>query len=210
MQFRDGTPVYTSDGRRVGDVGGVVVDPVGEEVTHLIVEKGLLLKETRLATMDAIASTGPEAVALREGIGPEDLVPYEEVKFVPLGEAMQGTVAPQTKRAVMWYAPAEVVPGLMGTPPVAVRVPVTQPNIPPGAAAVETGDLVVSSDAERLGRVTEVLTLGDTVTGLVVRRGWLFWKQERSVPISWVESMTGPIVRLGVRAAVVEDLPTAA
>lgn len=209
MQFRDGTPVYTSDGQRVGDVGGVVVDPVREEVTDLIVEKGFLLKEARLVAMDTIASTGPEAVTLRGGTGPDDLVPYEEIKFAPLDETMQGAVAPQTKRAVMWYAPTGVVPGSMGAPPVPERVPVTQPNIPPGTVVVETGDVVISSDAERLGRVAEVLTLGDTITGLVVKRGRLFWKQQRSVPIAWVESMAGRIVRLGVRAAVVENLPAA-
>ena len=45
MQFKQGATVSTYDGKNVGHVDRVVLNPKTKEVTHIVVRKGLLVSD---------------------------------------------------------------------------------------------------------------------------------------------------------------------
>jgi sporulation protein YlmC with PRC-barrel domain len=61
----EGATVITAEGKHVGNVESILADPSAEEVTHLLISKGLLLKEMKLIPMKWVRSLGEEKVQLR-------------------------------------------------------------------------------------------------------------------------------------------------
>ncbi len=43
MQFKRGAEGFTADGRKVGGIDRVVIDPRTREVSHVVIRKGFLL-----------------------------------------------------------------------------------------------------------------------------------------------------------------------
>jgi uncharacterized protein YrrD len=203
-RYRDGTPVFSRDGSRIGEVAGVVVDPIAGEVTEVLVDTGVVAGRKRLVDAAAVAeATADRVVVFRS----DDLVPFEERRYVPIDESWRRRVSPGTRRAMLPYRPFEHIPPYPAHFVAKFdRTRVTDRNIPDGTIAIETGIDVVSADDRRLGRVAEILTADDSMTGFVIEKG-VFLKAERAVPIGWVRSLGESAIRLGVAAETVERLP---
>lgn len=65
VALKDGARVITSEGTHVGKVERVLADPSADEVTHLLISRGLLLKEKKLIPMKWVRSLDEEKVHLR-------------------------------------------------------------------------------------------------------------------------------------------------
>ena len=65
VAVKEGAKVITAEGEHVGNVEGVLADPSGDEVTHLLISRGLLSKATKLIPMNWVQSLGEEQVHLR-------------------------------------------------------------------------------------------------------------------------------------------------
>lgn len=65
VALKDGARVITSEGAHVGNVERVLADPSADEVTHLLISRGLLLKERKLIPMKWVRSLDEEKVHLR-------------------------------------------------------------------------------------------------------------------------------------------------
>jgi uncharacterized protein YrrD len=65
VAVKEGAKVLTAEGKHVGNVESVLADPAAEEVTHLLISKGLLSKATKLIPQGWIRSWGEEQVHLR-------------------------------------------------------------------------------------------------------------------------------------------------
>ena len=57
--------MLTAEGKHVGNIERVLADPSAEEVTHLLISKGILAKEMKLIPRKWISSWGEEKVHLR-------------------------------------------------------------------------------------------------------------------------------------------------
>ena len=44
MQFKQGAEVFSSNGERVGTIHRTVIEPDTREITHLVIQKGLLFR----------------------------------------------------------------------------------------------------------------------------------------------------------------------
>jgi uncharacterized protein YrrD len=65
VALKDGARVITAEGKHVGNVERVLADPSADEVTHLLISNGLLLKEKKLIPMKWVRSLDEEKVHLR-------------------------------------------------------------------------------------------------------------------------------------------------
>ena len=83
----------------------------------------------------------------------------------------------------------------------------TERNIPEGAVALKEGVQVISADGERVGDVQEVFVdeEDDSITHLLISRGFLF-KEERFVPVSWIDGIWEDAVHLSVESSLLSEL----
>ena len=220
MQFKQGVGVRTSDGKSIGQLDRVVVDPRTKEVNYLVVRKGTFFTTDRVVPLTLVARADENEVLLREDAGDlEQLPPFEERYYVPAG---QDTVAAETSYAPSMYPYPPVLGGEMGgmagmTLPsqthlgaLSVPQPVveqTERAIPDDNVAIRSGARVVAADGAAVGSVEQVLTgqYADQVTHFVISQGVLF-KDRKLIPVGWVQDFGEDQVRLAVDAPFVARL----
>src|SRR5258708_24481296 len=183
-----GAPVLARDGRTLGELARVVVDP-GHQVTHLVVDPGLVESGNLL---EAGGWEKPRErglpVALVEHVGPERIqLSLDEAEFQaqPLFErreyhALAVTDAAAQPDQAHWWSRLRrgglvnyVASGFgLGAAPYIAPADITY-NESPGSMSIGEGTPVWRQEPhEHLGEVERVLTAGDsaTITALVLRR----------------------------------------
>jgi uncharacterized protein YrrD len=207
MQFNREASVLTSDFHNVGRVDRVVLNPQTKEVTHIVVRRGFLFTEDKLVPLSLIASGDENRVLLRPDAGDLNALPvFEETHFIPLDkeEANAAAYPPEMAIPLYWYGP---MGGWMSTAELpAYRTEVEQ-NIPDDTIAVKEGASVISSDGKNVGHVDRVFAdaTTDRATYFVISHGMIF-KAKKSIPMSWVRTVTEDEVRLNVGASVLDNL----
>ncbi|GIU84538.1 MAG: hypothetical protein KatS3mg008_1313 [Acidimicrobiales bacterium] len=200
-ELRVGANVVASDGE-AGRLDALVVDPVREAVTHLVVdERGRPTR--RLVPIGKVADADPGEVRLacsREELAAME--PFDEYRYLRPDEA-----------AAVGSDALVLDPGFYFLEPYAVPV---DPGlveglekVPPDEVAFHRGAEVVSADGERLGLVDEFLVhpSDGSVTHVILRKGHVFRKADVVIPISSVEKFEEDKVRLGLTRQEVERLP---
>jgi uncharacterized protein YrrD len=216
MQFKENAEVLTSTGDKVGRIDRVVIDPKSNEVTHLVVKKGILFTRDKVVPLDRVEAANGNEVVLKAGpTDPDGFPDFEETHYISIDQ-----VEPYAKRGfggvrpLAWYYP---LPGgawwrrRMGgypgypDPPYARR---TELNIPEDTVSLEEGAKVVSSDDEDVGNVERVYVGEEEqrVTHLLISQG-VISKVRRLIPSMWVENVLMDRVRLSISKDFVEDLP---
>jgi uncharacterized protein YrrD len=213
MEFKKGVGVFTAKGDQVGTIEQVVVDPRTKEVCCVIVQQGFLFTEDKVLPIDLIAEATDERVTLKEDVGDLEAMPkFEEDHYVrampatePSRESVMGQAWP------LYYLPPNkpsdelVVPALAVEGPRYVRQ--SERNVPEGDVVLEEGVKVFSADGERVGDVAEVFVdeESDRITHLLISRGLLF-KEERLVPVSWIDKVWEGEVYLAVESSLLGEL----
>jgi uncharacterized protein YrrD len=212
MQFKQGTGVFTAEGREVGHIDRVVMDPGTKEVTHVVVRKGFLFTEDKVVPIDMIASATDDHVVLRSGVGNLDTLPlFEETHYIPLEEA-----EPDLRRTakdaspMYWYPPIGLAawgaPGDFGPEPLYATH--TEKNIPEGTVALKEGSKVISSDGNQVGNVERVVTDSQTdrATHILISQGLLL-TEKKLIPVTWVSAIMEKEVHLMVSEHLLGKLP---
>ena len=227
MQFKAGAGVYTSDGKHVGSIDRVVMDPNTKEVSHLVIREGILFTEDKVIPVSLIRSTTPDRVELSQPEREMGQYPmFEESQFVTDGvntdrlpdgtKVGQDSTASDVRPADMamplyWYPPvgmawwtAGVYPDLAETGQ-ATRV---TRNIPQESVPLREGANVITADGQHVGDVEQVLTNpGDArATHIVISQGLLL-KSRRVIPSYWISKIDEGELRLSVDAAFIDRLP---
>lgn len=206
MQFRYGSDVHREDGKKIGKVKQVVIDPTTEEVTHIILRKGVLLKEDKVLPISLVKDANKERVDLYEIEGSvDDLPEYKEDHFVELHDAS--------------YAQPHVggSPFLFDYPPVggyereeqAQRIKTKERSNLPGDVTPLREDIKIKTiDDQHVGNVEEIIVdpKTDKATHIVVSKGLLL-VEEKLVPVEWIKDITAQVVQLAVDRKVIENLP---
>ena len=182
-QFTIGAEASCTDGV-CGEMTRVVIDPIAETVTHLVIEPKHRVGLARLVPLDLVDDTAGE-VRLRCTIEEfEQLDPAEETQFVP---GSSGYAAYGADQVVSWpyysLAPAPGIdPEVVNTSPV-----VTYDTIPLGEVEVRRGDAVHATDGD-IGRVQGLVIdpRSHHVTHVLLQEGHLWGRKEVSIPISSV------------------------
>lgn len=214
MLVREGTDVYTADGQKVGSVQRVVMNPETQEVSHLVVEKGVLFVEDKVVPVEWVQSADDDRIVL----GPteqdfDDLPVFEETYYIaaPGGRDMPPEADMPLARPYYWNPP--VGTAWWGYPGYGAYlndyfVAATERNIPEGTIALKKGSRIVSADGDHVGDVEEFFVDDETdrATHLLISEGLLF-KKKRVIPTYWIASADDDEIRLAVNADVVDAVP---
>jgi len=213
MLFNNNADVYTADGEQVGSINGIVIDPYDDEVTHLIVQQGVLFTEDKVMPVEWVDTTSEDRITLRPDIDDlEQLPKFEETHYVPRHEE-----DPPRTDSTLYPGLAPVYPyphyGLGAWPTVGAGSSLQtaehkHQNIPRDTEALKSGSKVYSSDNEEIGEVERVLMDENTneVTHFVVKEGLIF-KHRKLIPITWVRTLMENEIHLGVGSKTLDNLP---
>jgi uncharacterized protein YrrD len=213
MELKEGTSVYTRDGEEVGRIKRFVIDPANNQVTHVVVQKGWLLREDKVVPIAMIDAANEERVELKEQVKDYDeLPPFEETHYinsVDVGNYEQRTAGAYVP-AAYWYPPMGYLahptygPNVYTWPPAEVRQ-----NIPENTIPLTEGANVMSVDEKHVGDLERLFVDSDTnsVTHFVISQGLLL-KDRKLVPAGWVSTVEEDKVHLTVSADLLDRLPT--
>jgi hypothetical protein len=208
-QFTIGAEATCSDGP-AGKVSRVIVDPLAEKVTHLVVEPEHRRDLGRLVPLDLVDATAGEVRLRCTKEEFERLDPAAETEFLP---ATGGYEAYGYGRDQVGYWPYYGFGGGIGTgggigpaggTPAQL---VTSDTVPLGEVDVRRGDSVQATDGD-IGRVQGlVIDPGSRhVTHVLLQEGHLWGRKEVAIPISAVAS-TSDGIQLTIDKQQVQDLP---
>ncbi len=213
LELKEGTSVFTQSGEEVGKINRFVLDPVTNEVTHIVVQKGWLLSEDKVVPIGMINAATEERVELNQKIHDLDqLPPFEETHFVELTDADNRPTGSSTYRfapAYYWYPPSGYIgytafgPEYYGWPPVE-----TTRNIPADTIPLKEGADVISSDGKHVGDVERLFVNAESnkATHFLISKGLLF-KEQKLIPAHWIKSVEENKVNLAVPSRFLERLP---
>jgi uncharacterized protein YrrD len=216
-ELKEGTSVFTSDGKEVGEINRFVLDPHTNEVTHIVVQKGWLFTEDKVVPFDQVQSATVDKVVLKEEFEDFDrLPPFEQTHYVEAdnrevntGKAGARYPTYASGPAYYWYPPY----GYLGYPayglaPYGYPLAVIEQNIPEDTVPLKEGVDVISSDGKHVGHVEELFVDEESkkATHFLISRG-LFFKDHKLVPANWIETVTDDQVQLSVSSQVLESLP---
>lgn len=205
-QFTIGAEASCSDGP-CGKVSRVVLDPIAEALTHLVVEPTHHLGLGRLVPLSLVDMITGE-IQLRCTLAEfEKLDPAEETEFVP-------DTAGYTAGYPV-YGPGQVISwpyfglGGVGVDMVGEAVPqeVTYDSVPLGEVAVRRGEHVHATDGD-IGQVQGLVIdrRSRHVTHVLLQEGHLWGRKQVAIPISAVAS-TSDGITLNITKQDVQDLP---
>jgi sporulation protein YlmC with PRC-barrel domain len=213
VQFRQNASIYTLDGKNVGRIDRIVLDPQTKDVTHLVVRTGFLLSEARVVPVDQVVAATDRGVTLWGDVSDLKALPlFEEAHDIrATGDLPSGALggAPPLDG----YPLFGNVPLFGQAPPRAAADPSRLPtieyeqNIPDGTVALKEGANVIAADGKQVGTVEQVLIdpHRDRATSLVIAQGLLV-KERRRVPINWVSEVKEDEIHLAVGSPIIDEL----
>lgn len=204
MQFKQGASVVTVDGKEAGHIDRVVIDPGSDEITHLVIQRGLLQRQDKVVPI-ATVTIEPEGQLMVHMKSDElALLPDLEEERYHLADEGRGDDAPSTGSVYPPYPTG--VPGFAHYGPRYVAE--THLNIPDNTVALKEGARVIARDNKEVGHVAQVLTStpADRVTHFMIERGLLV-KEHRLIPVKWVDRLADDEVNLAIDSSSVERLP---
>jgi sporulation protein YlmC with PRC-barrel domain len=206
-QFTIGSEARCTDGV-CGEVTRVVVDPVAQTVTHLVVEPKGRAGLARLVPLDLVDASADDVRLQCTLADFEHLVAAEETQFVP-GSGGYAAYGPQQVSTWPYYglAPGAELPGEVDLGVAGFSPTITYDRIPLGEIEVRRGDPVEATDG-RIGHIHGlVVDPGDhQVTHVLLQEGHLWGRKDVAIPIKAV-SRVGDTIRLNISKHEVQDLP---
>ncbi len=185
-------------GRSCGSPVAIVLNPVSDQVTHLVVKERGSPHTERLVPIGMVVETTPEHIELRCSLAElSEMDPFIETEFLRTKVPHYGTDA-----VVYHWA--------LATPEIETKTVVVQhEQIPPGELAVRRGAQVECTDGH-IGKVDEFLADPNSghITHLVLRKGHLWGQKDVSIPVSEIDRIHENVVYLRLSKQEVEALPT--
>src|SRR5258706_12332701 len=90
MEFKQNVPIYAANREAVGHLDRVVVDTTTKAISHIVVQKGGLKKDSRVVPLSLIAEAEADRIILREEAGDLDGLQQFEEKQYAMSEGATG------------------------------------------------------------------------------------------------------------------------
>jgi hypothetical protein len=180
----------------------VLINPVVEEVTHLVVREDESPNIEFIVPVDVMAETIADTIQLRcSKADLKKLDPFIKTRFIE----QKVSISDYTYHGV--YGTAYYYPFI--APLMTVSAPVDTKQIPPGELAVHRGTRVEATDGY-VGKVDEFVVNPENchITHLVMREGHLWGQKEVIIPLSAMGEDHDDTVYLKLDKRQVEALPT--
>lgn len=213
MQLKKGAEVESSAGEKIGTLDRVVLDPETREVTHIIIEKGLLFTESRVIQIQDVKTVadGGKIILIKPAEEFKNAPRYDTTAYMEVSqEDYPDEPRERHVDAVYWY-PSVNSTWWAGDPVVSYPKPKyvrAEKVIPDEQVALKEGSKVTSKDGKTIGTVKSVLvdTDGNVATHIVISAG-LFLKEEKIIPTLWIRDVKENEVKLSVWSDMFERLP---
>ena len=174
----------------------LIINPVNERVTHLVILEKTYPYVERLVPISKILSSTPHSIQL--SCSQAELTgidPFMETDFIEAGKMVT---------ALTFKTPYMVWPyGMYYTP-----LPLEHEQIPTGEVAIHRGTPVKATDGQ-VGKVDEFLVdpKNDVITHLVLREGHLWDLMDVTIPVSEIDKITDEAVYLKIDKKSIDILP---
>ena len=193
--FKIGAPVLTAEGE-AGRLKYVVVDSDAQVVTHLIVERGRLLRRDIIVPVGWVEHTDAEGIRLNAKIADlEELPEFREVEFWPPDPPTRPMLGHPPVNIRFWISPYSTIPTPRSTW-VLHRVGL---GMGEGEILIRRGLPVYTADGDRVGTVDHLLVdpARHRVTHLVIHRGrWFSQGEDYIVSLDDVTTASESGIRL--------------
>lgn len=204
FELNIGAPINCTDGK-CGTLAKVAVSPDTWQITHLIVEEGLLLKRAHAVPFSALSTPQAddgiqldiESAALHEF----PVYRQEDIETTPAGQEPHGAAG----------GSAFLGDGVPYGPGAPVPMPVTVERVHHGVPTetiVLDGSASVKGYDRPLGKLDRFRVSPDSgaITDLVVQQG-LFFTTRRLIPVSIAKAISEDGILLGALEEELEELP---
>jgi osmotically-inducible protein OsmY/sporulation protein YlmC with PRC-barrel domain len=196
--FKIGAPVLTDEGE-VGRLKYVVVDSDAEVVTHLIVERGRLLRRDIVVPAGWVEHADAQGIRLNAKMADlEGLPEFREVEFWAPDPTARPVLGHPPVNIRFWISPYSTIPTPRST---WVRHRVRL-GMGEGEILIRRGLPVYTADGDRVGTVDHLLAdpARHRVTHLVIHRGrWFSQGEDYIVSIDDVTTASESGIRLRLR-----------
>jgi hypothetical protein len=186
----------------------VLINPVGKEVTHLVVRRDSPPNIEYTVPTDFVSETIANTIRLRCSKAElEKMEPFNKTVFIEerVPERVYGYGSGMNGIGSAFYMPYV-------TPDISMQVAMEQQQIPPGELTVRRGTRVEATDGY-VGHVDEFVVNPENchITHLVLREGHLWGQKDVIIPLSALKSMDithEDAVVLNIDKHEIESLPT--
>jgi len=182
----------------------VIMNPVDEKITHLVVKKSSSPNTEYLVPVDYVIETISDKIRLSCNKSElENMDPFVVTKFI--GEKVFNRnleyVGGMIGMGAYYYLPYV-------TPVTTTKMPVEQLQVPHGELAINRGTRVEAKDGY-IGNVDEFVVnpKSEHITHLVMREGHLWGKKDVIIPLSAIQETREDTVFLKLDKHQVESLP---
>lgn len=185
-------------GKACGRSTCLIINPVNERVTHLVVAEKAFPSIEHLVPVDKILASSPSSIQLRCSQNDlSDMDTFEETDFIEAG---------QLEASFPYSVPYEVWPYAMYE---AMPIPFEHEHIPAGEVVIRRGTPVKAMDGE-VGKVDEFLVdpENNNISHLILREGHLWGKKDVTIPVSEIDKIAEDGVYLKLDKKTIETLPT--
>jgi uncharacterized protein YrrD len=199
MEIPTEVDVICSDGL-CGHSTVVIVNPVTEQLTHIVVRENHAPHVARLVPLEFIESSTPDQVRLRcTRAELEQMDPFVETEFL---KTQVPRYSPDPLMVWPFVSPAEIAT------PENRGVIVHHEHIPRGELAVRRGARVEAVDGH-VGQVDEFVvdSTSEHITHLVMREGHLWGHKDVTIPVSHIDRIAENTVYLKLHKSEVAALP---
>jgi uncharacterized protein YrrD len=207
MQLNQGARIFTANGKEVGHLDRVVIDPKTKEITHIVIHQGFLFTKDKVVNVESINTGEEDRITLwMNDRDLADLPDFEETQYVLSGRSQEG--------GSMVSGPIGIAPAPMYSYPPHSSPNYTKQvkqNIPEETVAVKEGAKVTARDGKELGYVEQIITRAHddhVLYFLVSIPTGLLSKEKKMIPSRWIDRLNQNEVHLAVEAKAVEKLPT--
>jgi sporulation protein YlmC with PRC-barrel domain len=187
------------DGQKCGKSSALVMNPIQEKISHVVVKEEHFPHMERLVPLDEVIKTTPQSIELRctsdelaamKLFSEPHFIQVEVPHYTPLGGGM--------------YNFPYVIPD-----PDSRWVAIDEEHIAPDDLAIHRNALVQAVDGH-IGKVDEFVVDPETchITHLVMREGHLWGKRDIVIPVKYIDKFEEDIVYLKLNKEEVEKLPT--
>ncbi len=172
----------------------VIVDPVKQQVTHVVVRETDFPFAERLVPIDTVTASTPTSIQLR----------CTRDEFDQLERFVETEYQEGTAPFFNYGAEDYMLWPYFGPEPLMIR----HEHLPPGELAIQAGALVHGTDGW-VGKVDEFLIDPTTeqITHIVLREGHLWGKKDVTIPAAEIERIADDTVYLKLSKQDIEALP---
>lgn len=204
-----GATIRCRDGE-AGRLKYVVIDPDDGTVTHLIVERGVLLRYDIVVPAAWVERSSEHKIALNATLAELNALPeYREFDFIEPDPNYHPPSGHRVEETRLWLSPYVGLNDDLLTNGRPWLLRHVRLGVQDDEVIVRRGLPVQTSDGRNAGVVDHLVVDPASLrtTHLVVRRGWLWNTQARIVPLERVAEVTDYGVRLNLSQAELDQAP---